>query len=121
MKFVSSPIGHEISAVLYGVDRKLLNDANFLKKVIIEGLKKDNFKILKDIDYKFLPQGYTLNVLLSESHVAIHTYPEHNSVYFGLYSCKCKGHGKKTYEHFIDKLKPKNVVVDMRDVIVKKN
>ena len=45
MKFVSSPIGHEISAVLYGVDRKLLNDANFLKKVIIEGLKKDNFKI----------------------------------------------------------------------------
>ena len=120
MKFVSNSIGHEISAVLYGVDKKLINNSNFLKKVIMQGLKKDKFHILKDVDYVFFPQGYTLNVLLSESHVAIHTYPEHGSIYFGLYSCKAKGHGKKTYEHFINELKPKNVVVDMRDVIVKK-
>ena len=119
MKFVSNSIGHEISAVLYGVDKKLINDSNFLKKVIMQGLKKDKFHILKDVDYVFSPQGYTLNVLLSESHVAIHTYPEHGSIYFGLYSCKCQGHGKKTYEHFVKKLKPKNVVVDMREVIVK--
>ena len=120
MKFVSSTIGHEISAVLHGVDKRLMSDSNFLKSVIMDGLKKDNFKILKEVDYKFSPQGYTLTVLLSESHVAIHTYPEHGSIYFGLYSCKAKGHGKKTYEHFINNLKPKNVIVDMRDVIVKK-
>ena len=120
MKFVASTIGHEISAVLHGVDKKLINDSNFLKSIIIDGLKKDNFKILKEVDYKFSPQGYTLTVLLSESHVAIHTYPEHGSVYFGLYSCKAKDHGKKTYEYFIKNLKPKDVVVDMRDIIVKK-
>lgn len=120
MKFVSSIIGHEISAVLHGVDKKLINDANFLKNTIMEGLKKDDFKILKDVDYKFSPKGYTLTVLLAESHVCIHTYPEHDSIYFGLYSCKAKGHGKKTYEHFVKNLKPKDVVVDMRDVIVKK-
>ncbi len=120
MKFVSSSIGHEISAVLHGVNKKLINDANFLKSVIMDALKKDKFTIIKDVDHKFSPQGYTLNVLLSESHLAIHTYPEHNSIYFGLYSCKCKGHGKKTYEHFIKKLKPKEIIVDMKDIIVKK-
>jgi len=120
MKFVSSIVGHEISAVLHGVDKKLLNDANFLRNVIIDSLKRDDFKILKDVDYKFSPQGYTLTVLLSESHVSIHTYPEHSSVYFGLYSCKAKGHGKKTYKNFVKSLKPRDVVVDMRDVIVKK-
>ena len=120
MKFVSSSIGHEISAVLYGVDKKLINDSNFLKSVIMDGLKKDKFIILKDVDYNFSPQGYTLNVLLSESHLAIHTYPEHNSIYFGLYSCKCKGHGKNTYKFFVNKLKPKEVVVNMKDIIVKK-
>jgi len=119
MKFVSSSIGHEISAVLYGVNKKLINDTNFLKNVVIEGLKKDKFTILKDVDYKFSPQGYTLTVLLSESHVAIHTYPEHGSVYFGLYSCKCKDHGKIVYGHFVKKLKPKNISVDMKDIIVK--
>jgi len=61
-----------------------------------------------------------LNVLLSESHVAIHTYPEYNSIYFGLYSCKAKGHGKNTYEHFVKNLKPKDINVNMRDIIVKK-
>jgi len=121
MKFVSSSIGHEISAVCYGVDDKLINDIKFLKKVIIEGLKKDEFTILKDVDHKFKPQGYTLNVLLAESHLAIHTYPEHNSIYFSLYSCKKKGHGKKTYEYFIDKIRPKNIDVGMKDVFVKKD
>lgn len=120
MKFVSSSIGHEISAVLYGVNKKLINDANFIKSVVLEGLKKDNFTILKEADHKFSPQGYTLNVLLSESHLAIHTYPEHGSIYFGLYSCKCQGHGKKTYEHFVENFKPKEIIVDMKDIIVKK-
>ena len=120
MKFISSSIGHEISAVLYGIDKKLINDSNYLKLVIMNALKKDKFTILKDIDHKFSPQGYILNVLLSESHLAIHTYPEYNSIYFGLYSCKSKGHGKKTYEFFVNKLKPKEIVVDMKDIIVKK-
>ena len=120
MKFISNSIGHEISAVLHGVDKKLINDANFLKSVVMDGLKKDNFTILKNIDHEFSPQGYTLTVLLSESHVAIHTYPEHNSIYFGLYSCKAKGHGRKTYEYFVKKLKPEEIVVDMKDIVVKK-
>jgi len=120
MKFTSSSIGHEISAVIYGVDKKLINDANFLKGIVMDALKKDKFTILKYIDHKFSPRGYTLNVLLSESHLAIHTYPEHGSIYFGLYSCKCRGHGKQAYEYFIKKLKPRDIMVDMKDIVVKK-
>ncbi|MFT5601611.1 MAG: S-adenosylmethionine decarboxylase [Flavobacteriales bacterium] len=50
-------------------------------------LKESGFTILGFIDHHFEPQGYTSIWLLSESHLAIHTYPEHNKSYVELTSC----------------------------------
>ena len=117
MVFKSSPIGNEISCVMYGLPEAILDDEEKLKTLLLEGLKRDNFKILKVADYKFQPQGYTCCVLLAESHAAIHTYPEYNSLVFYLYSCREEGDGKKTFEFLKEKLKPKSV--DFKEKIVK--
>ena len=39
------------------------------------------------IDYHFTPYGFTALYLLSESHLAIHTFPEENKSYIELSSC----------------------------------
>jgi S-adenosylmethionine decarboxylase len=44
----------------------------------------------------FEPQGYTLVYLLSESHLAIHTFPEEGTTYLELSSCV-----KKPFDKFI--------------------
>ena len=53
------------------------------------GLKLLNagFEILGLTEHEFDPQGYTVIYLLSESHLAIHTFPEENQTYFELTSC----------------------------------
>lgn len=50
-------------------------------------LLKSEFNILSYIDHTFEPHGYTGLWLLSESHFAIHTFPEECKYYIELSSC----------------------------------
>ena len=50
-------------------------------------LKKSGFGVLQVTEHHFEPFGYTCLFLLSESHLAIHTFPEENTTYIELSSC----------------------------------
>ncbi len=116
--FISSPVGNEVSAVFFGVEDKIINNSKFLYNSLKQGLKKEKFTILGESSYSFKPQGYTLVFLLGESHVAIHTYPEFNSITFQIYSCRGPEDGFITFKHFVDKVKPKKVkMTDFRVVV----
>jgi len=62
-------------------------DPNKLKEVYEKLLNESGFNVLKYIDYHFTPYGFTALYLLSESHLAIHTFPEENKSYIELSSC----------------------------------
>jgi S-adenosylmethionine decarboxylase proenzyme len=53
-----------------------------LKAIIDAGLT-----IVGDSFFQFEPQGVTGTVLLAESHLAIHTWPEHGFVTIDVYVC----------------------------------
>lgn len=61
------------------------------------------FKVLEVTEHHFQPQGYTCLWLLAESHLAVHTFPEHQRTYIELASCN----GSK-YEQFLQLLAPLN-------------
>lgn len=63
------------------------NSPDDLMKEYKEKLKKCGFGICGETEKHFAPQGYTLLILLSESHFAIHTFPEKNTYYAELSSC----------------------------------
>ncbi len=50
-------------------------------------LKESGFNILDISEHHFKPHGYTALFLLSESHFAIHTFPEECTTYIELSSC----------------------------------
>lgn len=52
-----------------------------------KALKDSGFGIIGNIEHHFKPQGYTVLVLLSESHFAAHTFPEQGKTYIELTSC----------------------------------
>lgn len=58
-----------------------------LKKTIGALLKEAGFEVVKTASHKSEPQGYTAVWVISESHLAIHTWPEHNATYLELSSC----------------------------------
>lgn len=50
-------------------------------------LSRSTFNVLNYSDHYFEPQGWTALWLLGESHLAIHTFPEHGTSYLELSSC----------------------------------
>ena len=58
-----------------------------LRTFFLGHLAAAGFQILDTVEHHFSPQGYTSLELLSESHFAIHTFPESNTTYFELSSC----------------------------------
>lgn len=58
-----------------------------IKKMFINKLRGSGFGILKQTEHFFEPFGYTGLWLLSESHFAVHTFPEENKTYIELSSC----------------------------------
>jgi S-adenosylmethionine decarboxylase len=43
--------------------------------------------VLNVAKHEFYPQGLTASILLAESHVNVHTYPEENKAYIDCFSC----------------------------------
>jgi S-adenosylmethionine decarboxylase len=65
----------------------VITDPEVLKTRITESLLSCGFNVCGFIDYRFSPQGYTALFLLSESHFAIHTFPEEGKSYLEISSC----------------------------------
>lgn len=62
-------------------------DPKELKKIFDELLKDCKFEITNFADHHFVPLGYSAFWLLGESHLAIHTWPEHKKSMINLMSC----------------------------------
>lgn len=50
-------------------------------------LRRATFNVLNFSEYHFQPAGWTALWLLGESHLAVHTFPEHGTSYLELSSC----------------------------------
>lgn len=62
-------------------------DKNRLTEICDKALADAGFNILQEVTHDFQPQGFTKLYLLSESHFAIHTFPEFGKTYIELSSC----------------------------------
>ena len=96
----SPEVGNEISSVLFGVPHEILSNTALLESALLRSLKKDNFTILDKSVVPFKPEGVTITITLGESHAAIHTYHEHNSLAFQIYSCRGEDDGSGAFEYF---------------------
>lgn len=72
---------------------------NDLRHLFDTMLSLCGFNVLEIVEHHFQPQGYTCLWLLAESHLAVHTFPEHGRTYIELASCN----GNK-YQHFLSLL-----------------
>lgn len=90
---------------------RIIEDTKKIKKILIESVKSAGSTPLEVITHKFSPQGLTGVVLLAESHVAIHTWPEFNYVAIDIFTCGDKAKPAKALEYFKKEFKPKKVEI----------
>jgi S-adenosylmethionine decarboxylase len=82
-------IGWHLLADLSGVAPERLRDEAYLRNVFRQALIQAGCTILTEVSHAFPPPeaGVTGMFLLSESHAAFHTYPEHGYLAMDLFVC----------------------------------
>ncbi len=71
-------------------DVDLVDDAQVLENYIIEIARELNFSVLGKLSHKFTPIGVTSILLLKESHISIHTWPEYGLGCIDVLTCSGK-------------------------------
>jgi S-adenosylmethionine decarboxylase proenzyme len=66
----------------------ILNDVVILNKILDDITEICKLSILHSKSHQFDPYGVTICKILSESHISIHTWPEHQSFALDVYSCR---------------------------------
>jgi S-adenosylmethionine decarboxylase len=80
-------MGNHLLLEVYDVDFGLLNDQSSLEKAMQSGIERAGMTILHTFSHCFIPQGCTIVIALSESHVSCHTWPENGCIAIDAYTC----------------------------------
>jgi S-adenosylmethionine decarboxylase len=90
---------------------KIIEDSKKIEEILLEAVKKAKSIALKTAIYKFSPQGITGVVLLAESHIALHSWPEANYLAIDIFTCGNKAMPFKAFEYLKKALKPEKVEI----------
>jgi len=90
---------------------KIIENSKKIEKILIEATKKAGNTPLKVVIHKFNPQGITGVVLLAESHIALHGWPEFNYLAIDIFTCGEKAMPYKALDYFKKIFQPKRVEI----------
>jgi S-adenosylmethionine decarboxylase len=82
-----TPVGTHCILELYGCPSDLLNDVNFVRDAIEQSSRQGMSTLLQLSSHQFEPFGVTAIGLLAESHVSVHTWPEHGYAAVDVFTC----------------------------------
>ena len=85
-------LGHLLTARLVRIqNKKSLTDLDVFKKAINQIATKASLSVVGSAFHLFnTPQAVSGVLLLSESHLAIHTWPEYSTAVLDIFSCSSK-------------------------------
>ena len=72
---------------LYGANRSKLNNLDLLLDLLKKSAYETGATYIDSISKKFEPQGVTIVIMLSESHISIHTWPEKGEAMIDIFTC----------------------------------
>ncbi|MDW8132946.1 MAG: adenosylmethionine decarboxylase [Candidatus Calescibacterium sp.] len=80
-------LGKHIIVELSGCEANSINEIASVEKTMVEAATKANATIIKSVFHKFSPVGVSGVVVISESHLSIHTWPELGYAAIDIYTC----------------------------------
>ncbi|MGL4523407.1 MAG: adenosylmethionine decarboxylase [Bacilli bacterium] len=80
-------MGRHVIAELWGCDFDKLNDMNYIERTFVDAALKSGAEVREVAFHKFAPQGVSGVVIISESHLTIHSFPEHGYASIDVYTC----------------------------------
>ncbi|MFS8534554.1 MAG: adenosylmethionine decarboxylase [Limnochordales bacterium] len=80
-------LGRHILCEAYGCDPEVLNDRQVVEQIMVDAALLAGAEVREVAFHKFSPQGVSGVVVISESHLAIHTWPELGYAAIDVFTC----------------------------------
>lgn len=92
---------------LYGCDQHEIDSPADLKKLMLDAAQAANMEVLHVYMHHFSPHGVTGVVVLSTSHISVHTWPEYGYAAFDVFSCSDEERTRKAFSYIVSHLQHK--------------
>lgn len=97
-------LGRQIVVEYYGCNPASLNDVAFVKKAMRDAAEASGATIVQEAFHLFNPYGVSGVVVIAESHLTIHTWPEYGYAAVDLFTCGDDVNPDVAFEHLRDQL-----------------
>ncbi|MDE2999201.1 MAG: polyamine aminopropyltransferase [Gemmatimonadota bacterium] len=81
------PLGRHILVELYGSPASVLNDVIRIEACMVRAARAANATVINTSFHRFSPYGVSGVVVIHESHLSIHTWPEYGFAAVDLFTC----------------------------------
>ena len=83
---------------------EFLDDLQFIKQAMLGAAQEAGATVLGESFHKFSPLGATGIIAISESHICIHTWPEHSYAAVDIFTCGLDFKPHKAAQLIIERL-----------------
>ncbi len=102
-------VGVHILADMYGIEPELLERKEYLMEVVERSIRVGNLTKISSDYYQFEPMGASGIILLAESHLSFHTWPEYGLITLDIFTCGDPDKAQIAFEFIKDSLKPQEI------------
>ena len=106
---MAKALGLHILADLHGVNPDLIDRVEDIKNLLETAVRVAGLTKISSHYYQFQPHGATGVILLAESHISIHTWPEHGLATVDVYTCGDPSKAYRAMDYIISTLEPSRV------------
>lgn len=102
-------LGRHILMEAYDCEYDVLDDMRGIQNAMIKAAERTGATVVDVAFRKFEPYGVSGVVVISESHLAIHTWPEFGYAAIDLFTCGDKADPWRAFEYLSNHFKPKKI------------
>lgn len=113
-------LGRQIMVEFYDCNREILNNQESIREIMIEAARACGAVVVEDVFHTFNPHGVSGVVLIAESHLTIHTWPEYGYAAVDLFTCGNSVNPEVAFEYLEREFKAGHfTAVEMRRGLIK--
>jgi len=108
-------LGHQLMVEFYDCDKDILDNLEAIEGAMLDAALVSGATVVEKVFHRFSPWGVSGVVVIAESHLAIHTWPEYGYAAVDLFTCGDTVDPLKGFDLLEERLGSQNMsVVEMK-------
>ncbi len=100
-------LGRHLLVELYQCSTRVIADSRKIEEIMLGAARAAKATIVDVVFHNFKPNGISGVVVIQESHLAIHTWPEYRFASIDIYTCGSKVDPWKAHRYLVKQFKAK--------------